>query len=60
MAVSASELRRNVYPLLDEVLESGTPLEIERRGRRLRIVPVDTVSRIARLTRASGHDRWRS
>jgi antitoxin (DNA-binding transcriptional repressor) of toxin-antitoxin stability system len=36
--VTATELRQNIYRLLDEVLETGEPLEIERRGRRLRIV----------------------
>lgn len=50
MAVSASELRQNVYRLLDEVLDTGTPLEIERGGRRLRIVVADNVSKLSRLT----------
>ena len=36
--MTASELRRNIYKLLDQVLETGVPLEIERRGRTLRIV----------------------
>jgi antitoxin (DNA-binding transcriptional repressor) of toxin-antitoxin stability system len=50
VAVTASELRQNVYRLLDEVLRSGEPLEIERGGRRLRIVPVEAPSKFARLT----------
>lgn len=50
MAISASELRQNVYRLLDEVLDSGTPLEIDRGGRRLRIVPVVGASKLSRLT----------
>ena len=37
--VTASQLRQDVYNLLDKVLESGTPLEIRRKGRVLRIVP---------------------
>jgi Antitoxin Phd_YefM, type II toxin-antitoxin system len=37
--VTVSELRRNIYQLLDQVLDSGVPLEIERKGRRLHIVP---------------------
>ncbi|GAB3739406.1 type II toxin-antitoxin system Phd/YefM family antitoxin [Microlunatus parietis] len=49
MAVSASELRQNVYRLLDEVLDTGMPLEIERGGRRLRIVVADDVSKLSRL-----------
>jgi hypothetical protein len=49
MVVTASELRQNVYRLLDEVLETGVPLEGERGGRRLRIVPEEPVSKLARL-----------
>ena len=50
MAVTASELRQNVYRLLDEVLATGAPLEVERNGRRLRIVAVDRPSKFDRLT----------
>ena len=50
MAVSASELRQNVYRLLDEVLRTGQPLEIERGGRRLRIVPVEAPAKLSRLS----------
>jgi hypothetical protein len=38
MRVTASELRANVYSLLDRVLETGEPLEIDRKGRLLRVV----------------------
>lgn len=36
--MTVSELRQNIYQLLDQVLDSGVPLEIERKGRKLRIV----------------------
>ena len=39
--LTASKLRQNVYRLLDQVLETGVPVEVERHGRRLRIVPAD-------------------
>ncbi len=39
MKITASKLRENIYKVLDQVLATGTPIEIERRGRRLRIVP---------------------
>jgi hypothetical protein len=35
---SPSRLRANLYRILDYVLESGQPVAIERKGRRLRIV----------------------
>jgi hypothetical protein len=36
--MTATEARANLYRLLDQVLETGIPLEIERNGRKLRIV----------------------
>ena len=52
--LTASRLRANVYRVLDQVLETGVPVEIERHGRRLRILPVTTgrrgvASKLARL-----------
>jgi antitoxin (DNA-binding transcriptional repressor) of toxin-antitoxin stability system len=49
MVVTATKLRQNIYRLLDEVLESGVPLEIERNGKVLRIVPADGRSKLDRL-----------
>ena len=46
--LTASRLRANVYRVLDHVLETGVPVEIERHGRRLRILPVSAErSRVA-------------
>lgn len=39
MAINATQFRENVYKLLDRVLRTGEPLEIVRKGRRLKIVP---------------------
>ena len=49
MTVTASKLRQNIYQLLDRVLETGQPLEIERKGKKLRVVPGEPVSRLSRL-----------
>ena len=49
MKHTASSLRQNVYRILDEVLETGVPVEIERRGRLLRIVPVEMPSKLREL-----------
>lgn len=55
MRVTASQLRADVYRLLDRVLESGEPLEIERGGRVLRIVgPTAGPSWVDRLPRRDG------
>lgn len=46
---SISSLRANLYRLLDRVLETGEPLEIERKGARLRITTLEGGDRLARL-----------
>lgn len=51
MPVNASTVRKNIYRLLDQVLETGQPLEIERKGKLLRVVPVTEPSKIARLVK---------
>ena len=38
MPITASQLRADVYNLLDRVLETGEPLEVLRNGHVLRIV----------------------
>jgi len=37
--MTPSRLRANLYRILDQILETGAPVEILRKGRRLRIVP---------------------
>jgi len=47
--LSPSKLRENIYRILDEVLKTGLPVEIERRGQRLKIVPVKEPNKLERL-----------
>lgn len=55
MAITASALRADVYRILDEVLETGRPVEIQRGGQRLLIVPADAPSsRLARVQPLAG------
>ena len=49
MALTASKLRENIYRILDQVLETGVPVEVRRRGKTIRIVPGEPVSRLERL-----------
>ncbi len=49
MVITASRLRENIYRLLDQVIETGEPIEIERNGRRLRIVIDEPPSKLGRL-----------
>ena len=41
MVLTASKLRQDIYRILDRVAETGVPVEIVRRRRRLKIVAAD-------------------
>jgi hypothetical protein len=47
--LTASKLRENIYSMLDEVLDTGIPLEVVRRGKTSRIVSGERPSKLARL-----------
>ncbi|HYM60037.1 MAG TPA: type II toxin-antitoxin system Phd/YefM family antitoxin [Thermoanaerobaculia bacterium] len=49
MRINASKLRQNIYRILDDVIEKGVPVEIERRGKILKIVPPDVSSKLSGL-----------
>lgn len=49
MTFKPSQLRENIYRILDQVLETGVPVEVERHGRKLRIIPVEPISKLDRL-----------
>jgi hypothetical protein len=54
LATTASKLRANIYRMLDEVLETGQPLEIQRNGKTLVIAPKEQRSIWDRLPRREG------
>lgn len=49
MTITASKLRENIYQILDGVAETGVPVEIVRKGVKLRIVPEVKRSKLANL-----------
>ncbi len=49
MQLTASQLRRNIYQILDQVLETGVPVEIKRKGGTVKIVPEEQGSRLDNL-----------
>jgi antitoxin (DNA-binding transcriptional repressor) of toxin-antitoxin stability system len=49
MKVTATRLRQNIYAILDQVLETGIPVEIERKGQILKIAPEKKPSKLDRI-----------
>jgi hypothetical protein len=49
MRVTATRLRQNIYAILDQVLETGIPVEIERKGQILKIAPEKKTSKLDRI-----------
>ena len=43
--ITPTQLRSDIYHLLDEVLKTGLPLEIKKGDKKLKIVPVDQVDK---------------
>jgi prevent-host-death family protein len=48
--VTLTELSNNIEHLLDEVLKTGIPIEINKNGKFLKIVPVDKKDKLENLT----------
>lgn len=49
MTLTASKLRENIYNILDEIAETGVPVEVVRKGVKLRIVAEVKRSKLANL-----------
>lgn len=47
--ITVTELRGNIYKLLDEVLNTGIPIEINKGGKKLKIMPVDKANKLENL-----------
>ena len=47
--VTPTQLRKNIYNLLDEVLDTGIPIEIKKGDRKLRIIPEEKIDKFQKL-----------
>ena len=47
--ITVTELRGNIYNLLDEVLNTGIPIEIKKGGKKLKIMPVGKANKLQNL-----------
>jgi len=55
MRFTATRLRANLYRVLDKVLKTGVPVEIERDGKLLKIVPVEAQDKLKNLKPHKGY-----
>jgi len=46
---SVSKLRADLFRVLDRVLATGVPVEIERNGKILKIIPGETPDKLANI-----------
>ena len=53
MRITASQFRKNVYRILDDVIASRMPVEVVRNGAVLRITPETQPSKLDRLRNRS-------
>ncbi len=57
--VTLTELRRNIFRLVDEAIETGEPIVIDRHGRRVTLTP-ESALKPAPETEAERAARWRA
>jgi hypothetical protein len=49
--ISLTALRNNLFKIVDELIETGNPVELERKGHRLKIVVEEKKSKLDNLKR---------
>lgn len=54
MTISATKLRADIYRLIGNVIKTGVPLEVELRGKKVRIVPAEARDKLANLVKRPG------
>ncbi len=47
--ITPTELRANIYNILEEILRTGIPVEINKGNRRLKIMPVAKTDKFSNL-----------
>jgi prevent-host-death family protein len=50
MSISITKLRADLYKIVDQVIETGLPVEIERHGKKVQIIALDKKSKLVNLT----------
>lgn len=53
MTISASQLRQNIYRLLDKVARTGVAIVVYRKGKKIKIISAENVSKLHNLKKRS-------
>lgn len=54
MTITATKLRSDLYRVIDDVIRKGVPVEVELRGKKVRIVPAEPRDKLANLVKRPG------
>lgn len=54
MAITATRLRSDLYRVIDDVIKKGVAVEVELRGKKVRIVPAEPRDKLANLVKRTG------
>ena len=54
MAITATKLRSDLYRVIEDVIKKGVPIEVELRGKKVRIVPAEPRDKLANLVKRPG------
>ena len=54
MAITATKLRAELYRVIDNVIKNGVAIEVELRGKKVRIVPAEPRDKLAALVKRPG------
>lgn len=54
MSLSLTQLRANLYKIVDQVIATGVPVEIERNGIKVKLVPERKRSKLDNLVKHPG------
>ena len=54
MAITATKLRSDLYRVIDDVIRKGVAVEVELRGKKVRIVPAEPCDKLANLVKRPG------
>lgn len=49
MPLTLTQLRANLYKIVDQIIKTGTPIEVERKGEKIRIIPVKKKKKLDNL-----------